>query len=251
MKPEEVKIVFLGTPEFAVAPLKALLDAKYCVTGVITAPDKPTGRKQILTPSPVKIEAQKHSLKVFQPKNKAELLEIARNLRPDLAVVAAFGMIFPKEFLEIPKHGVLNIHASLLPRWRGPSPIQAAILNGDTGTGVTIMMINEKMDEGPILANREWKIANCKITAGELSEESSKLGTELLVETLPKYLNDELKPEPQDSAKATYCKIIRKEDGKIDWSKPAEYIERMSRAFRPWPTAYAKFRINNSELRID
>lgn len=261
--PSKIKVVFFGTPEFAVRPLEAIFRAKYAISGVITAPDSPVGRKQVLTPPAAKIAAQKLGLPVYQPETKAELADILKILRPDLCVVAAFGMILSKEVLDIPKYGFLNIHASLLPRWRGPSPIQAAILNGDEKTGVTIMLINEKMDEGPILAVREFPIfvpsghlpkgdnfQFPRITAGELSKELSKLGAELLVETLPKWLDGEIKPRKQNDAEATYCKIIKKENGKIDWSKSAEYIERMTRAYWPWPTAYTKLRIKNKELRI-
>lgn len=250
MKGQNSKIVFLGTPGFAVAPLEAIFKAKYAILGVITAPDKPIGRKQILTPPAVKIAAQKLGLLVYQPETKAELADILKTLQPDLCVVAAFGMIFSKEALEIPKFGFINIHASLLPRWRGPSPIQAAILNGDEKTGVTIMLINEKMDEGKILATRHVPLATRKITTEELSKELSKLGAELLIETLPKYLNGEIKPRKQNDVGATYCKIIKKQDGLIDWHKPAEYIERQIRAYYPWPTAYAELRIKNEELRI-
>lgn len=248
--PSKIKTVFLGTPEFAVAPLEAVFRAKYAISGVITGPDSPVGRKQILTPPAVKIAAQKLNLPVFQPKNKAELLGFLKDLRPELAVVAAFGMILPKEALEIPKYGTLNIHASLLPRWRGPSPIQAAILNGDAETGVTLMLVNEKMDEGAILTKSKIQISNSKTTTEELSKKLSGLGAELIIETLPKYLNGEIKPQEQDHSKAAYCKIIKKEDGLIDWNNSAEYIERMTRAFWPWPTAYAELRIKNEELRI-
>lgn len=238
MNKKDLKIVFLGTPEFSVKPLEALINAGYQIIGIITGPDKPVGRKQVLTPSPVKIEAQKHNLPVFQPENKAELLEIMKKLRPDLAIVAAFGMIFTKEILEIPKYGFLNIHASLLPRWRGASPIQSAILARDEKTGITIMLINEKMDEGPVLATREFPISNFQFL--KLSEELSKLGTELLIETIPKWINGEIKPMEQDNSKATYCKKITKEDGLIDLKKDSpELIDRKIRAFTPWPGAFA------------
>ncbi|MDP1629031.1 MAG: methionyl-tRNA formyltransferase [bacterium] len=250
MKNQQIKILFLGTPEFAVPLLEALIKAKYSILGVITGLDKPVGRKQILTPPSVKIAAEKHDLPVYQPQNKTELLEIMRKLHPDLAVVAAFGMIFSKEILEIPKYGFLNVHASLLPRWRGPSPIQAAILNGDAETGVTLMLINEKMDEGPTLANAELRIKNSELAAGELSKKLSDLGAELLIEILPKWLTGEIKSQEQDHSKATYCKIIKKEDGEIDWNKSAEYIERMTRAFWLWPSAYTFFKITNHKSQI-
>src|SRR3989344_7528321 len=220
------KIVFMGTPEFGIKPLGRLVDAVYQIIGVITAPDKPAGRKQILTPPPVKVLAEKHGLPVYQPKDKDELFEILKKLRPDIAVVAAFGMIFTKEMLTIPKYGFLNIHASLLPRWRGASPIQSVILSGEEKTGATIMLINEKMDQGPIL-----KISNLKslpadathqalqagqisnVTYKKLENELSELGGKLLIKTIPKWIKGEINPREQDHGKATYCKKITKEDG--------------------------------------
>lgn len=248
MKNQNLKIAFLGTPEFGVRPLEALIAADFNVAVIITAPDKPVGRKLVLTPPAVKIEAQKQGLPVFQPKNRAELLEIMKKIQPDLAAVAAFGMIFTKEILEIPKYGFLNIHASLLPRWRGASPIQSAILAGDEETGITIMLLNEKMDEGPILAQRELKIPIFKLQFSKSQEELLKLGAELLIETIPKWISGEIKPQPQDNSKATYCKKITKEDGLIDWDEPPEIIERKIRAFTPWPGAYAL--INGKRLII-
>jgi len=236
---QNLKIVFLGTPEFSVKPLEALVNAGYQIIGVITGPDKPVGRKMVLTPPPVKILAEKYSLPIYQPKDKAELLEVLKELRPDLAIVAAFGMIFTKEILEIPQYGFLNIHASLLPRWRGASPIQSAILAGDEEIGITIMLINEKMDEGPILAISNLKSQIANLTYKELEEELSKLGAELLIETISKWINSEIKPQEQSHSKATYCKKITKEDGLIDLNtEPPEIIERKIRAFTPWPGAY-------------
>ncbi len=257
MNLQNLKIVFLGTPEFSVKPLEALINAGYQIIGVITSPDKPVGRKMVLTPPPVKSFILKHAswnIKIYQPENKTELLKIMKELRPDLAVVAAFGMIFTKEILEIPKYGFLNIHASLLPRWRGASPIQSAILAGDEETGITIMLINEKMDEGPILAKREFLISNPPAgRAGfqflKLSEKLSELGAELLIKTIPKWINSEIKPQEQDHSKATYCKKITKEDGLIDLNtEPPEIIERKIRAFTPWPGAYTI--INSKRLII-
>ncbi|OHA15324.1 MAG: methionyl-tRNA formyltransferase [Candidatus Tagabacteria bacterium RIFCSPLOWO2_01_FULL_42_9] len=246
------KIVFMGTPEFGIKPLGRLVEAGYQIIGVITAPDKPAGRKQILTPPPVKVLAEKHGLPVYQPKDKDELFEILKKLRPDIAVVAAFGMIFTKEMLTIPKYGFLNIHASLLPRWRGASPIQSVILSGEEKTGATIMLINEKMDQGPIL-----KISNLKslpadathqalqagqisnVTYKKLENELSELGGKLLIKTIPKWIKGEINPREQDHGKATYCKKITKEDGLIDLNnEPPEIIERKIRAFTPWPGAY-------------
>ncbi len=249
MNENKPEIVFLGTPEFGVKPLEALINAGYEITGVITGPDKPVGRKQILTPSPVKVLAGKHNLPVYQPGDKNELLEIIKKLQPDLAVVAAFGMIFTKEILDIPKYGFLNIHASLLPQWRGASPIQSAILAGDEKTGITIMLINEKMDEGDIfaisnlpgLAKRSGagKSQISNLNYKELEEKLSGLGARLLTETIPKWISGKIKPRKQDHSKATYCKKITKEDGLINFAEePPEIIERKIRAFTPWPGAY-------------
>lgn len=172
-----------------------------------------------------------------------------KKLRPDLAIVAAFGMIFTKEILDIPKYGFLNIHASLLPKWRGASPIQSAILAGDRETGITIMLINEKMDEGPILSQREFPTSlpadatHQALQAGnlqflKLAEKLSEIGAQLLIETVPKWINGEIKLQEQDHSKATYTKKIIKEDGLIDWNESPEIIERKIRAFTPWPGTY-------------
>ncbi len=245
----KLKTVFLGTPEFGIKPLQALIKESYQIVAVITAPDKPVGRKMILTSPPVKILAEKYNLPVFQPKDKDELLEIIKILKPDLAIVAAFGMIFTKEVLEIPKYGFLNIHPSLLPRWRGASPIQSAILAGDEKTGITIMLLNGGLDEGPILAQQELQPPIINYQLPKLQEELSKLGSELLVETIPKWINSEIKPQPQDNSKATYCQKIAKEDGLIDLNKESpEIIDRKVRAFTPWPGTYIL--IDNKRLII-
>ncbi len=236
MKSQPSKILFLGTPEFAIKPLEALINAGYEINGVITAPDKPVGRKQILTPPPVKSLAEKHNLPIYQPGNKNELLKIMKKLRPDLAIVAAFGMILIKEMLDIPKYGFLNIHPSLLPRWRGASPIQSAILAGDEKTGVSIMLLDEKMDEGPILVQKEFKIENKNYK--ELENMLSELGAKMLTEIIPKWINGEINPQQQDSSKATYTQKIQKEDGLINLNETPEMTEKKIRAFTPWPGAY-------------
>ncbi|MDP3710471.1 MAG: methionyl-tRNA formyltransferase [bacterium] len=249
------KIIFWGTSEFAVPSLQSLVNSGYLISAVITNPDKPIGRKQILTPSPIKITAEEHKIPVYQPTNLKTY-----NLKPitssvDLFVVASYGKIIPLEILQRPKYGALNIHPSLLPRWRGPSPIQYTILSGDKETGVTIMKIDEKMDHGPILVGRELettkhKLQITKIQYRELHDELANLGAKLLIETLPKYLAGKIKPIPQDESKATYSKILTKEDGKITWSKSAEEIERQIRAFDPWPGSWTKIKYKDRELRI-
>lgn len=195
--------------------LEALIKNNYQITGVITSPDKPIGRKQILTPPPVKVVAEKNNLPVYQPKDKNELLGIVKKLNPDLAVVVAYGMIFSKEVLDIPKYGFVNIHPSLLPKYRGATPIQATILNGDEKTGVSLFLIDEKMDAGPILSQKELNLAICNLQFAILSGKLAELGANLLIETLPKYIKGEITPLPQDDLLVTYTKKIKTEDAFI------------------------------------
>ena len=239
---KRIKVIFMGTPEFSVPILNALI-ANYQVVAVVTQPDKRVGRKQILTPSPIKLLAVENKIPVYQPekiKNNGRFLNEIKELDPDLIVVASYGFILSKELLEIPKYGVINVHASLLPKYRGPSPIQAAILNGEDKTGVTIMMIEEKMDAGDILSKAEAEIAEDE-TFSSLHDKLSVLGTHLLIDTLLKYIKGEIKPQKQDDKKATYCKIITKEDGKINWSKSAQEIEQQVRALNPWPGTWTNW----------
>ncbi|OHA00650.1 MAG: methionyl-tRNA formyltransferase [Candidatus Sungbacteria bacterium RIFCSPHIGHO2_02_FULL_47_11] len=242
------RIIFLGTPDFALPPLDTLINNGYNVVAVVTNPDELVGRKQILTPPPIKFFAGKYKIPVYQPVNlkiKNWKLKIPES---DLYIVAAYGKIIPREILEIPKHGVLNVHPSLLPRWRGPSPIQYALLNGDTKTGVTIIQMDELMDHGPVLMQRELSIS--KITYLQLHDELARLGATLLLETLPQWLNGKIKPTPQDDSQATYSKILTKESGRIDWSRTAEEIERKVRAFSPWPGAWTLWPTNKKIDRI-
>jgi methionyl-tRNA formyltransferase len=253
-----MKIIFIGTPEFGAIILEGLIKANFEPVLVITTPDKPVGRKQIITPPPVKLLAEKYEIPILQPEKLQVISYKLQEIKPDLIIVAAYGQIIPRDILDIPKYGCLNIHPSLLPKHRGASPIQYAILNGDKKTGVTIMLMDEKMDHGPILAKREWEIPNpksqitnksqilnSKITYEELHNKLADLGAKLLIETIPKWINKEIKPTSQDDSRATYTKIIKKEDGKIDWKKPAEEIERKIRAFDPWPGAFTRFKIKD------
>jgi methionyl-tRNA formyltransferase len=237
------RAVFMGTPEFAVPTLRRLLQA-YQVVGVVTQPDRPAGRGRKLQPPPVKELALAQGLPVLQPrslrKDPAAVQAIA-DLEPDVIVVAAYGLILPQSVLDIPPHGCLNIHASLLPKYRGPAPIPAAILAGDGETGVTIMLMDAGMDTGPIIAQRRTPIHPDDTTAS-LSARLAELGAELLLEVLPGWLSGELTPQPQDDAQATYCGLIRKEDGGIDWTQPAEFIARQVRAYNPWPGAFTFWR---------
>ena len=246
---QDLKIIFIGTPEFGAIILEKLVNSEYKPVLVVTAPDKPVGRKQIITPPPTKISAQKHNIPVLQPEILANSKSEILNSKPDLIVVAAYGQILPKEILEIPKFGCLNVHPSLLPKYRGPSPIQTTILNGDGETGVTIMLMDEKVDHGKTISNFQFPISNKKITYPELLKELAELGAKLLVETIPKWINGEIKPKPQDETKATYTKIIKKEDGRIDWNKSAEEIERQVRAFNPWPGTYGKYEVRSMKYK--
>jgi len=248
--PEFGAIILEGLCQFAEAGASSHASAKasaseYKPILVVTAQDKPVGRKQIITPPPVKVIAQKYNIPIFQPSNlnNSSYVYLLRQKKPDLIVVAAYGQILPKEILDIPKYGCLNVHPSLLPKYRGASPVQYAILNGDKKTGVTIMLMDEKMDHGPIMASSKFQIPNSKITYGELLKELANLGAKLLIETIPKWTPPthhppEIKPIPQDESKATYTKILSKEDGKINWKKSAEYIERQIRAFDFWPESF-------------
>jgi methionyl-tRNA formyltransferase len=246
---KDLKIIFMGTPEFSVPILNSLIK-QTSVIAVITQPDKKVGRKQIITQSPIKKIALANKIEVSQPeriKGNAEFIQNLKELNPDLIIVAAYGFILPKEILVIPKYGAINVHASLLPKYRGASPIQAAILNGDKETGITIMLVNEKMDEGDILSQETITITN-NDNFKTLHDKLSILGAKLLLETLPKWLNKKIKPQKQDQSQASYCKLITKEDGKIDWHKSAIEIERQILALNPWPGTFAKW--DNKKIKL-
>ena len=237
-----IRVLFMGTPDFAVPSLRALTEqanAGLAVAGVVTRPDKPVGRKQQVVFSPVKQFALEHDIPVYQPGplRRPEALALLRDLAPDLIVVAAFGQILPSDVLALPLHGCLNVHASLLPRWRGASPINAAILAGDVETGVTIMLMDAGLDTGPALAQRATPIGSAE-TAGELSDRLALLGADLLVETVPRWLAGVITPEPQDESRATVTRLLQKSDGRLDWQRPAEELARQVRAHTPWPGAF-------------
>ena len=240
----EMKIVFFGTSEFGSIILEKLVQAGLSPVLVVTTPDNPAGRKQELTPPPIKVTAQKLGILVMQPeKLDQDTRYKIQNTNPDLFVVASYGKILPKEILDMPKFGALNVHPSLLPKYRGASPIQTAILNGEDETGVTIMLMDEKMDHGAILAQQELRISNdefliSKPTYPELHNKLAEIGAELLVKTIPDWIEGKIKPVPQNEGKATYTHILKKEDGRIDWNKEAVYIERQVRAMYPWPGTY-------------
>lgn len=232
------RILFMGSPDFAAIALKRLAQ-DFNVVGVVTQPDKRGGRGKKLISPPVKILADELGIPTMQPRRVRDddSMDALRRFAPDLIVVAAYGQILRPELLQLPPLGCLNIHGSLLPRWRGAAPIQAAILAGDAETGITIMRMDEGIDTGDMLAKRALPIADDD-TAGSLFDKLAPLGAALLVETLPKYLGGELKSQPQPEEGATYAKMLKKEDGYLDFSKTAQELERQVRAFSPWPGAF-------------
>lgn len=232
-------IVFMGTPDFAVPVLQQLLNDNYNVIAVVTQPDRPKGRKKELTPPPVKVEAVKHGIPVYQPEKIRLEEEYSKiiNLQPDLIVTAAFGQILPKALLEAPKYGCVNVHASLLPKLRGGAPIHYSIIQGEEKTGVTIMYMVEKLDGGDILTQVEVDILE-KDHVGTLHDKLSVAGSQLLSETLPKLFAGELTPIKQDESKVTFAYNIKREEEKIDWSKTGEEIYNHIRGMHPWPVAY-------------
>lgn len=232
-------IVFMGTPAFSVPVLAQLCADSFEVVSVYTQPDRPSGRGRRLIPSPVKEEALKLKLDLQQPEDfkKQETVKYLADLEPDIIVVASYGQILPENVLEIPRFGCLNIHPSLLPKYRGSSPVSASILNGDEETGVTIMLMDTGLDTGPILT--QIKIAiEPQDTTGSLSARLSQLGASLIVKTIPRWTDNKLQAQPQDNDHASYTRTISKQDGKIDWGLPAIEIWRRVRAFQPWPGCY-------------
>jgi len=230
-------VVFMGSPEFALPSLQALAE-NYQVVGVITQPDRPAGRGRQLTPPPVKTLALALGIEVIQPERlrQPEAQEKLRDWSPDLIVVTAFGQILRQNVLDLPRFGCINVHASLLPRWRGAAPIQAALLNGDTVTGATIMRMDPGIDTGPILSQCQITILP-EDTAGSLAPRLAEAGAALLIETLPAYLSGHLQPQPQDDSQAIYAPMLKKEHGILDFSQSASALENRVRAFNPWPGA--------------
>ena len=228
----------MGTPDFALPTLQALAE-HFNVVGAVTQPDRRAGRGKKFRPPPVKILAQKLGIPVYQPQTlkTPEALEQLHAWEPDLIVVAAFGQILRPEVLNLPPHGCLNVHASLLPRWRGAAPINAAILHGDRETGTTIMKMGTGLDTGPILSQQAIPI-QAEDTAGTLFDQLAQIGANLLIETIPPYLRGELKPQPQNETQSTYAPMLQRKDGELDFSQPAESLARRVRAFYPWPGTY-------------
>jgi methionyl-tRNA formyltransferase len=235
------QIVFMGTPDFAVPALTALIKSEYQVMGVVTQPDRPSGRGKKLTPSAVKVVAEAANLPVLQPETlkDEEAKQALAALQPDLIVVAAFGQILRQEVLELPRHGCLNIHASLLPRWRGAAPVAAAILAGDAETGVTLMKMDVGLDTGPMIAHQALPITPDHTTE-TLTAVLAEVGATLLLDTLPDWLAGKIEAQPQDNNLATFAPRLKKEAGRIDWTQPAVLIERQVRAFDPWPGTFSE-----------
>ncbi|HCE11209.1 methionyl-tRNA formyltransferase [Enterococcus sp.] len=236
------KIVFMGTPAFSVPILEGLLEEGYEIAAVVTQPDRPVGRKRIITPTPVKEAALKHGLLVLQPEkiSGSPEMEQIKTLAPDLLITAAFGQFLPSSLLAVPTHGALNVHASLLPKYRGGAPVHYAIMAGDQETGVTIMEMIKKMDAGGIFAQERLPITP-QDDVGTMFDKLSALGKTLLLQTLPKILSGELTPVPQDEDLVTYSPNISREQEAIDWRKTAQQIDAQVRGMRPWPIAFTMY----------
>ncbi|MBU0625204.1 methionyl-tRNA formyltransferase [Patescibacteria group bacterium] len=250
MNKKRIKIVYFGTADFAVPPLQALLNqpAIFEIVGVVSQPDRPAGRKNQPKISPVATIAREKDLVLFQPeKLDKNAIQTLKELKADLFVVAAYGLILPKIVLTIPPGGAINLHGSLLPKYRGASPIQTAILNGETKTGVTLILMDEKMDHGPIIDSAQVTIDKID-DYQSLTKKLSEAAANLLVETAPKYIAGKINPWPQEHATATYTERLKKEYGRINWQTSAFQIERQIRAFSPWPGIFTK--LNDRRIKI-
>jgi methionyl-tRNA formyltransferase len=244
-----MRIVFIGTGEIGVPTLEALLKSEHEVVGVVTQPDKPVGRAQIIEPPPIKKTLAKANMPILQPLRikDQQAIEDIGVLKPDVIVVMAYGQILPRDVLEIPRIACLNLHASLLPRWRGAAPIQAAIAGGDPETGITVMHMDEGLDTGDILLQRRIDIRS-NDTGGSLHDRLAQIAPKALLESLGMLAERTAPRTPQDNTLATYARKLKREEGKIDWSEPADAIERKIRAFNPWPGASMK--IERQTLKI-
>ena len=266
MLDKKINIAFFGTSELSVKVLEKLIEGGYIPNLVVTTPDKPKGRKMIMAPSPVKVFAQKNNLKIIQPEKLNLAVKpplgglTAKFTSFDLFIVASYGKIIPKSVLELPKYGTLNVHSSLLPKFRGPSPIQSFILSGEEKTGVTIMLMDEQVDHGQILAQQNLEVRlpsplgsrTSKWTnAKQLEEKLAELGGQMLVDAIPKWVNGEIKPQEQGHSQATFTKKITKEDGLVDLEKDnPETIYKKFLAFQPWPGIYYFTEKNNQRIRV-
>ena len=246
MQPKDLRTVFMGTPDFALQTLQGLIDAGCNMVGVYTQPDRPKGRGKQLAAPPVKELAQQHDIPVYQPLKlrQPEAVAELEALAPDLIVVVAYGQILPKSVLEIPAHGCINVHASLLPKYRGAAPINKAIIDGATETGITTMYMDVGLDTGDMLIKKSLSIGP-EETAGELHDRLATLGRETMDETLRQLCAESLQREVQDDAQSTYASMMKKEDGRIDWNRSAQEIHNHVRGLDPWPGAYTAL---NGEL---
>ncbi len=244
-----MKIVYMGTPDFAVNPLKALIEKGYDVVGVFTQPDKPVGRKAVLTPPPVKVVAQEANIPVFQPDTlkNGEGIKILEELKPDIAVVVAYGKILPKDFLEYPKYGCINIHGSILPKYRGAAPIQRCVLDGEEYAGVTSMQMDVGLDTGDMLLVEKTKIGENE-TSGELFDRLAVMGADLLIKTLEVIEKGETKPVKQDDSQSTYASMLDKTMSPVDWSKTVQEVHNQIRGLDPWPVAQTVLEGKNLKL---
>lgn len=250
MEKEKTKIIFFGTSDFAKDILKAIASEKYQILAVFTQPDKKVGRKQEIKIGPVKEFSDKQKIPVFQPKKLGEeMIRKVKELNPELIIVAAYGRIIPKEILEVPACKSINVHPSMLPEFRGPSPIQNAVLAGKKETGISIMMMDEKMDHGDILAQTKIKIDPNESTE-DLMKKTAPLSAKLLLETIPGWMEGKIKPKRQDDSKATYCQLIEREDGHIFWNEEAIEIYNKFRAFYPWPGIFSVWEKDRIIIRI-
>ncbi|MGN1050800.1 MAG: methionyl-tRNA formyltransferase [Acutalibacteraceae bacterium] len=244
-----MKVIFMGTPDFAVPSLEALVKNGYEVSAVFTQPDKPKGRKMIMTMPPVKETAIKYNIPVFQPNKlrSPENTEIIKKINPDVIVVVAYGQILPESILKIPKYGCVNVHGSLLPKYRGAAPIQWAVIEGEEKSGVTTMLMDKGLDTGDMLLSREVKISEDE-TAGELFDRLSFIGGDLLIDTLSSLKKGSIVPKKQESGKSSYAKMLDKSIAKIDFSKSAREVHNLVRGLSPWPVAYTF--IGGKKLKI-
>lgn len=245
-----LRIIFMGTPEFAVPTLQALIDSPHEVVAVYSQPPRPVGRGHKVQPSPIQALAEMHKIPVQTPTSlkSNEAQDIFASYKADLAVVVTYGLILPKAILESPRLGCLNIHVSLLPRWRGAAPIHHALLAGDTETGITIMQMDEGLDTGPMLTQKAFPITDTT-TVSELYKTLAQTGAKLLLETLPAFSQGELTPKPQPETGATYAPKITKEMGKLDWTLSAQELERKVRALNPWPGTWFEWKDQNIKVR--
>lgn len=244
-----MKVIYMGTPDFAVPCLERLVKEGFEVCCVVTQPDKPQGRKQVLTPSDVKVKALELGLEVYQPDTLKtdEAYEYLKKFEPDYIIVAAYGKILPKKILDLPKYACINVHGSLLPKYRGAAPIQRSVLAGDKVTGVTTMLMGEGLDTGDMLLKKEYEIG-INETSGEVFDTLAAMSPDLLTETIEKFTKGEIIPEKQNEEDATHAAMLTKEEAVIDWSKSALEIHNLIRGMAPWPVAYTY--LDNKKMKI-